>query len=61
MNHKSQQLIGCIAATFGILSLMACSGSNDKPDNFNGLKIKLLVGSALGEFCKFLLQNAHLY
>ena len=51
MNLKSHQLIRCIAATFGILSLTACSGGNDNPDNFNGLKIKLLVGSALGEFC----------
>ncbi len=44
-------MIAGIAATFGFLSLTACSGSNDNPDNFTGLKIKLLVGSALGDFC----------
>lgn len=48
---RNRQLIAGLAATFSILLLTACSGGNDNPDNFNGLKIKLLVGSALGDFC----------
>ena len=53
MNLKSRQSIASLAATFILLALTACNGGRDKdnPDNFTGLKIKLLVGSALGDFC----------
>ena len=53
MNLKSRQSIASLAATFILLSLTACNGGGgkDNPDNFTGLKIKLLVGSALGDFC----------
>lgn len=48
---RNRQLIAGLAATFSILLLTACSGGNDNSDNFNGLKIKILVGSALEDFC----------
>ncbi len=53
MNLKSRQSITSLAATFILLALTACNGGGDKdnPDNFTGLKIKILVGSALGDFC----------
>lgn len=53
MNLKSRQSIASLAASFILLSLTACNGGGSKnnPDNFTGLKIKLLVGSALGNFC----------
>ena len=53
MNLKSRQSIASLAASFILLSLTACNGGRgkDNPDNFTGLKIKLLVGSALGNFC----------
>ncbi|HEY9783220.1 MAG TPA: hypothetical protein V6D09_24165 [Leptolyngbyaceae cyanobacterium] len=51
--NLNRQLIATLAATLISLSLTACNGGGDKdnPDNFTGLKIKLLVGSALGDFC----------
>ena len=51
MNLNRQSI--AIAATFILLSLTACNrgGGKDNPDSFTGLKIKLLVGSALGDFC----------
>lgn len=42
-------------AIFGVFLLTACSveeNNNDTVDNFSGLKIKMLIGSALGEFCQ---------
>ena len=47
------QPIATLAATLILLSLTACNrgGGKDNPDSFTGLKIKLLVGSALGDFC----------
>lgn len=53
MNLKSCQSIASLAATFSLLSLTACNGGGgkDNSDNFTGLKIKLLVGSALRDFC----------
>jgi Ca-activated chloride channel homolog len=44
-------LITGLAAAFSILLLTACSGNSNSEDSFTGLKIKLLVGSALGDFC----------
>lgn len=42
-----------------LVSLCACDGSsnNDAANNLPGLKIKLLVGSALGDFCNQAAKN----
>lgn len=48
---KSRQLITSLATAFSVLLLTACGGGSDNPENFTGLKIKLLVGSAFGDFC----------
>ena len=39
-------------AVFGMLLLTACNSDSNSTDNFTGLKVKVLVGSALGDFCK---------
>ncbi|QSJ17034.1 VWA domain-containing protein [Nostoc sp. UHCC 0702] len=39
-------------AVFGMLLLTACNSGSNSTDNFTGLKVKVLVGSALGDFCK---------
>jgi Ca-activated chloride channel family protein len=55
---KGRPLITNLVAGLGILLLSACTnGSGDSVDNFSGLKIKLLVGSALGDFCNQAAQN----
>ena len=50
-------LISNLAAAFSILLLTACSGNSNSEDSFTGLKIKLLVGSALGDFCNQAAKN----
>lgn len=45
------------AAAFGVLLLTACNGNANSDDNFTGLKVKLLVGSALGDFCTQAAKN----
>lgn len=49
MSQKSRRLIASSAIVL-LLSISACRNS-DRADDFNGLTIKLLVGSALGDFC----------
>ncbi|KAB8334978.1 extracellular solute-binding protein [Scytonema tolypothrichoides VB-61278] len=61
MPLKGRRLIAGVVATFSILLITACDQrsltseayrtDNDKDDNFTGLKVKVLVGSALGDFC----------
>ncbi len=52
---KCRRLVAYVATAFSILLLTACDGggsnSTNNSDNFNGLKIKFLVGSALDKFC----------
>ena len=63
MKHQNPQLIKRLSATLTILFFLgACTSSDEIPtndpktattqDNFQGLTIKLLVGSALGDFCE---------
>ncbi len=53
MSLKGHQLITRLTAAFSVLLLTACGGDTTNPeDNFTGLEIKLLMGSALGDFCK---------
>lgn len=53
---KCRRLVAYVATAVSILLLTACGGtgnnSTNNLNNFNGLKIKLLVGSALGKFCE---------
>ncbi|NMG10184.1 VWA domain-containing protein [Brasilonema sp. UFV-L1] len=52
MPLKGRWLIAGLVAAFSILLITACHRTgNDKDDNFTGLKVKVLVGSALGDFC----------
>ncbi|RCJ29222.1 Mg-chelatase subunit ChlD [Nostoc minutum NIES-26] len=44
-------LIPQLAAVIGVLLLTACNGTSNSAGNFTGLKAKVLVGSALGDFC----------
>ncbi|MEA5599022.1 VWA domain-containing protein [Rivularia sp. UHCC 0363] len=61
MIFKSRRLVASVVATFSILLLTACDGaennSTNNLDNFNGLKIKFLVGSALDKFCEQAAQD----
>ncbi|WYL93080.1 MAG: VWA domain-containing protein [Gloeotrichia echinulata IR180] len=52
---KGRPLITGFAAAFSVLLLTACSG--DSTNNFSGLTVKLLVGSALGDFCNQAAKN----
>ena len=53
MGLKGHQLITRLTAAFSVLLLTACGGDTTNPEgNFTGLEIKLLMGSALGDFCK---------
>jgi Ca-activated chloride channel family protein len=44
-------------AIFGVLLLTACSSDSNSTGNFTGLKVKVLVGSALGDFCNQAAEN----
>jgi Ca-activated chloride channel homolog len=50
---KGRPLMISLTAALSMLLLSSCTGGSDNTntDNFSGLKIKLLVGSALGDFC----------
>ena len=55
MNQKQHVAIKRLLALLSIFLLTACGtgeSNNDIVDNFSGLKIKFLVGSALGKFCQ---------
>lgn len=56
MIFKCRRLVAYVATVVSILLLTACDGggnnSTNNLDNFNGLKIKFLVGSALEKFCE---------
>ncbi|MEL6166960.1 MAG: Mg-chelatase subunit ChlD, partial [Cyanobacteria bacterium J06628_3] len=58
---RASRLVAYIATIVSVLLLTACAGgeniSTNNLDNFNGLKIKFLVGSALGKFCNQAAQN----
>ncbi len=55
MFFRVSRLVAYVAIAFSILLLTGCDGggsnSTNNSDNFNGLKIKFLVGSALDKFC----------
>ncbi|MBG1270607.1 VWA domain-containing protein [Nostoc sp. WHI] len=51
MIFKSRPLTISLTAAFGILLLTACDSNSNSGDNFGGLTVNLLVGSALGDFC----------
>ena len=55
MNTKKRHFIQSIALV-SLLSLTACT-TNTPVDSFSGLKIKVLVGSALGDFCNQAAQS----
>ncbi|MBE9211830.1 VWA domain-containing protein [Plectonema cf. radiosum LEGE 06105] len=61
MISKNRRFAVSVMTTFSILLLTACDGaennSTNNLDNFNGLKIKLLVGSALDKFCAQAVQD----
>lgn len=46
-----------LVAVFGVLLLTACNSNSNSTDNFTGLKVKVLVGSALGDFCNQAAKN----
>lgn len=48
---KSRPLTISFTAAFSILLLTACDTNSSSGDNFGGLTVNLLVGSALGDFC----------
>ncbi|GAX35316.1 VWA domain-containing protein [Nodularia sp. NIES-3585] len=48
---KCRPLKISLTAVFGILLVTACDGNSNLGDNIGGLTVKLLVGSALGDFC----------
>ncbi|MDJ0695436.1 VWA domain-containing protein [Mastigocoleus sp. MO_188.B34] len=55
MNKKKHLSINFFTIVLSVFLLTACTteeSNNYAADNFPGLKIKLLVGSALGEFCQ---------
>ncbi|MEO0684028.1 MAG: VWA domain-containing protein, partial [Cyanobacteria bacterium J06649_11] len=55
MFFRASRSVVYIATFVSVLLLVACDGAGNNSinnlDNFNGLKIKFLVGSALGKFC----------
>jgi Ca-activated chloride channel homolog len=54
MSLASRQFCHCLAATLTLLWLGGCvtnPPNTGNTDNFSGIDIKLLVGSALGDFC----------
>ncbi|MCF4966584.1 VWA domain-containing protein [Nostoc sp. CMAA1605] len=57
MIFKGSWSIKRLTAAFGVLLLTACNGNANSDDNFTGLKVKLLVGSALGDFCTQAAKN----
>ncbi|MEM7726555.1 MAG: extracellular solute-binding protein [Cyanobacteria bacterium P01_A01_bin.45] len=67
MNQKKNIFIRGLTAVLSLLLLSACGGGSDvnvnsdaqsyTSDNFSGLKIKFLVGSALDNFCKDAIQK----
>ncbi|MBH8574635.1 VWA domain-containing protein [Nostocaceae cyanobacterium CENA369] len=46
-----------LATVFSILLLTACNNTSNSADSFTGLKAKVLVGSALGDFCNQAAKN----
>ena len=61
MIFKYRRLLACVATAISILFVTGCddvrNNSTNNLDNFNGLKIKFLVGSALGKFCEQAAQD----
>ena len=57
MHLQPRPLITRLTAVLSLLLLSACNGSNTNPDNFSGLTIKFLAGSALGDFCNQAAEN----
>jgi len=57
MFFKANRSVACIATVVSMLLLTACGGAENNLDNFKGLKIKFLVGSALGKFCNQAAQD----
>jgi len=51
MRPKSRQFIARFTAALSIFLLTACNQGTSNTDNFSGLTLKFLVGSALGDFC----------
>lgn len=58
---KCRRLVAYVATAVSILLLTACGGTGNNftnnLNNFKGLKIKFLVGSALGKFCEQAAQD----
>ncbi|WP_414574826.1 extracellular solute-binding protein [Anabaena sp. CCY 9402-a] len=54
---KGSWSITRLTAAFSLLLLTACNSNANSDDNFTGLKVKLLVGSALGDFCNQAAKN----
>lgn len=46
-----------LATVFSVLLLTACNNTSNSADSFTGLKAKVLVGSALGDFCNQAAKN----
>jgi Ca-activated chloride channel homolog len=58
MIFRKRSLLNRLAGVFGLLLLTACGSANNNPqNNFSGLTVKLLVGSALGDFCDRAAEN----
>lgn len=54
---KGSWSIKRLTVVFCVLLLTACNGNTKSDDNFTGLQVKLLVGSALGDFCNQSAKN----
>ncbi len=52
MNLNSRQLVARFTTALSVLILSGCTGSSGTAENQAELEIKLLVGSALDEFCR---------
>ncbi|BCL37190.1 VWA domain-containing protein [Nostoc sp. MS1] len=57
MIRKGSWLNKCLVVVGSVLLLTACTSASNSTDNFTGLKIKVLVGSALGDFCNQAAKN----
>ncbi|MBD2449090.1 VWA domain-containing protein [Nostoc sp. FACHB-152] len=57
MIFKQSRFITYLIFVSACLLITACSNNSTSEDNFTGLKLNLLVGSALGDFCNQAAKN----
>ncbi|MBD2460686.1 VWA domain-containing protein [Oscillatoria sp. FACHB-1407] len=52
MNSRLRRFIACLFTAFSLVVLLNACGGNNSGSNLPGFEVKLLVGSALGDFCE---------